>query len=100
MRARSRYTMSARASAERESDVLSSEPLPPPQRCAAFASSARLQILEAVTTRGMTILELTQPLRRHRATVRYHLARLLQEGLVEGTRGPRPRRGGGAPPPP
>jgi len=100
MRARSRYTMSARASAERESDVLSSEPLPPsvalavPQGFAAFASSARLQILEAVTTRGMTILELTQPLRRHRATVRYHLARLLQEGLVEETRAPEARRVG------
>jgi predicted ArsR family transcriptional regulator len=50
---------------------------------AALASHARYQILDALASRPKTIKELTQELRLHRITVRYHLTFLLREGFVE-----------------
>jgi predicted ArsR family transcriptional regulator len=50
---------------------------------AALASHARYQILDALATRPKTIKELTEELRLHRITLRYHIAFLLREGFVE-----------------
>jgi len=50
---------------------------------ATLAGGVRLQVLEALTSRPLSVGELARTLRRHRATVQYHLGFLLREGLVE-----------------
>jgi len=50
---------------------------------AALAGDVRLQVIEALTARALTVGQIAEALHRHRATVQYHLAYLLREGLVE-----------------
>lgn len=57
-----------------------------PRTFGVLSSRARVALLRAVTVREMSIAELVQELRLHRTTVRYHLAHLLREGLVEEVR--------------
>jgi len=45
-------------------------------------TGVRLQILDLLTTEALTVAQLAQELRLHRATVQYHLAHLLGEQLI------------------
>ncbi|HKZ49140.1 MAG TPA: ArsR family transcriptional regulator [Thermoplasmata archaeon] len=54
----------------------------------ALGSRARLQILSSLASGEKTIAELAKELQAHRITVRYHVNQLLNQGLVEETRGP------------
>ncbi len=64
------------------------DPLPVPtgqaQRAfAALGSRVRLDILEALATRSMTLPELARDLRLNRATLRYHMALLQEQGWIQ-----------------
>lgn len=50
---------------------------------ATLSGGVRLQVLEALTTRPLTVGQLSRSLRRHRATIQYHLGHLLRDNLVE-----------------
>jgi predicted ArsR family transcriptional regulator len=53
-------------------------------------------MLDALTTRELTVPDLAKKLGLHRATVRYHMTFLLNQGLVEETR-PSEHKGAGRP---
>jgi len=67
-----------------------------PHAYTALASWVRARMLDALTTRELTVPDLTQKLGLHRATVRYHLTFLLNQGLVEETK-PTEHKGAGRP---
>ena len=75
-------------------------PAPPtavrPHVYTALASWVRAQMLDALTTRELTVPDLARRLGLHRATVRYHLTFLLNQGLVEETK-PAEHKGAGRP---
>lgn len=52
----------------------------------ALGSRIRMQILNALTTKAKTVSDLSTELRLHRITLRYHLAFLLSQGLIEEVR--------------
>lgn len=56
---------------------------------AVLASHVRYDILQSLSARAKTIRELTQELRMHRLTIRYHINFLLREGLIEELHSPR-----------
>ncbi len=65
-----------------------SVPAPPDQAQRAFAalgSRVRLQILEALAARAMTLPELARELDLNRTTLRYHLGLLQEQGWVQET---------------
>jgi len=68
-----------------------------PNGFAVLASHVRYDILQALTVNPKTVRELTQELRMHRLTVRYHINFLLREGLVEEVHGSRPGTAGRPP---
>jgi len=65
-----------------------------PHAYTALASWVRSRMLDALTTRELTVPDLAEKLDLHRATVRYHMAFLLNQGLVEETR-PSEHKGAG-----
>src|SRR3989304_1482018 len=67
-----------------------------PHAYTALASWVRAQMLDALTTHELTVQDLAQKLGLHRATVRYHLTILLNQGLVEETK-PAEHKGAGPP---
>lgn len=68
-----------------------------PSGFAALASHVRYDLLQALTTDAKTVRELTQELRLHRLTIRYHINFLLREGLIEELHGARPGTAGRPP---
>jgi len=77
----------SRAVVEQGAPALTEEPLGDSRVFNALSSTARLHILSSLTASEKTVAELARELRLHRITVRYHLNQLLNQGLVEETRG-------------